>query len=157
MIFILCLAELLQCFSSYESCVTGCHSFHLDWTLLHTSGSLQASNHDRTASVLARHTSWRRRSAERLHGSFVTVKTHASLRLSGHCARVNRCFSVFFFCVRHSTRTQFLHASGITDHRIHSVQAHPSQRSTAAAGLQASLAARLHGKLCEISFKTHFL
>ena len=27
MISVLCLAELLQCFSSHESCVTGCHSF----------------------------------------------------------------------------------------------------------------------------------
>ena len=61
------------------------------------------------------------------------------------------CVSVFFG-VRHSTRTQFLHASAFADHRIH---AHPSQRSTAAAALQASLAARLHGKLCEIPFKTH--
>ena len=64
------------------------------------------------------------------------------------------CVSVFF-CVRHSTRTQFLHASAGTDHRIHSFQAHPSQRSTAAAALQASLAARLHGNLCEIPFKGH--
>ena len=61
------------------------------------------------------------------------------------------------FCVWHSTRTQFLHASAITDHRIHSFEAHPSKRSTGAAALQASLAARLHGKLCETSCKTHLL
>ena len=60
------------------------------------------------------------------------------------------CISVVF-CVQHSTRTQFLHASAITDHRIHSFQAHPSQRSTAAA-LPVAGAARLHGKLCEYIF-----
>ena len=164
MISVLCLSELLQCFSSHETCVAGYHSFHrmFGWNSLHTSGSRQASNHDRTASVglfsqdtrvcwsllgdpsqgniRATTAPRRRRSAEQLHGSFVSVKTHASSRLSGHRALVNfvagsrHCFVCrWFFCVRHSTRTQFLHASAITDHRIHSLQAHPSQRSTAAA------------------------
>ena len=37
------------------------------------------------------------RSAARLHGSFVTVKTHASSRLSGHRARVILLQSIIFF------------------------------------------------------------
>ena len=69
------------------------------------SGSRQAPNHDRMASVgLCRLVSFvdypsqvnirattaprRRRSAEQPHGSFVTVKTQASSRPSGHRARV---------------------------------------------------------------------
>ena len=38
------------------------------------------------------------------------------------CCRVSSLLSIsVFFCVRHSTRTQFLHAPAITDHRIHSI------------------------------------
>ena len=51
----------------------------------------------------------------------------------------------------------FLHASVFTKHRIHSFYAHPSQRSTAAAALPAAGAARPHGKLCVLSFKTYLL
>ena len=90
-------------------CVTGCHSFHRFFWLHFspTSGSRQAPNHDRTASV-GLHSQdtrvvWsllstthhklisaprRRRSAEQPHGSFVVVKTQASSRTSGHRARV---------------------------------------------------------------------
>ena len=172
-ISVLCLAELLQCFSSHESCVTGCHfTAFFGSTFLHTSGSRQASNHDRTASVglfsqdtrvcwslldnppqvniCATTAARRRRSAEHQHGSFATVKTHASSRLSGHRARVN-----LFAESRHCFVFRCSFSSGTA--RARSFSAHPSQRSTAAAALQASLAARLHGKLCEISFKTHLL
>ena len=34
------------------------------------------------------------------------------------CLVIALYFGVFFFCVRRSTRTQFLHASAFTDHRI---------------------------------------
>ena len=111
MVSVLCLAEFLQCFSSHESCVTGCHSFHRFFgsTFLHTSGSRQASNHDRTASaslflqdtrvcwslldypsqfnIRATTAPRRRRCAEQLQGPSVTVKINASSRLSGHRAR----------------------------------------------------------------------
>ena len=51
MISVLCLAELLQCFSSHESCVTGCHSFHRIFgsTFLRTSGSRQVSSRNTIA------------------------------------------------------------------------------------------------------------
>ena len=158
MISVLCLAELLQCFSSHESCVTGCHSFHriLGSTFLHTSGSRQASSHDRTASVglfsqdtrvgwslLARHTSWlvssqlpitsqyprptaapQRRAASRLLCNCQDTRILTSQWPSCTCESFCRvspllCISVFF-CVRRSTRTQFLHAPAFRDDRIHS-------------------------------------
>ena len=87
MISVLCLAELLQCFSSHESCVTGCLSFQRIFgsTFLHTNGSRQASNHDRTASVgLFSQDTHRRAAARPLCNCEDTPS-----RLSGHRARVN--------------------------------------------------------------------
>ena len=55
----------------------------------------------------------RRRSAERLHGSFITVKTHASSRLSGHRARMNlfaesrHCFAFRCFFASGAARARF--------------------------------------------------
>ena len=123
MISVLCLAELLQCFSSHESCVTSCHPFpcclvfhrifgstalhaelgvriiaaarrpcHLSQDTLGSRSVLYLTNirilgmslvHDESISTRSRCSS-----AARLHGSFVTVKTQASSRPSGHRARV---------------------------------------------------------------------
>ena len=171
---------MLECLIGFR-CVTGCHSLHRIFgsTFLPTSGSRQASSSGNTATLssLARHTNSVAYLSCPLRvnlNAVVVQQRRGATRFLCKCrytgiltpqwppctcdlqSTVIACVSVVC-CVRDSTRTQFLHASAITDHRIHSFEAHPSQRSTAAAALQASLAARLHGKLCETSFRTHLL
>ena len=103
-------------------------------------------------------------SAARLHGSFVTVKTQASSRPSGHRARVILLqstvialfFGVFLLPAQHA------HAvfARISVHETQNPQFFRHihhKRSTAAAAIPAAGAARPHGKLCALSFKTHLL